>query len=97
MSFVKIDAALNRNQYLQKYHTEKIAGQPSLASQLREAIGQSEQKEQHHPDGSKGIFQILMEPEFVAAAPEPVGDAEIARRKRKKHKAEQSQSQGISR
>nr|WP_294896209.1 relaxase/mobilization nuclease domain-containing protein [uncultured Pedobacter sp.] len=97
LSFVKIDAALNRNQYLQKYHTEKIAGQPSLASQLREAIGQSEQKKQHHPDGNKGIFQILMEPEFVAAAPEPVGDAEIARRKRKKHKAEQSQSQGISR
>jgi hypothetical protein len=36
-----------------------------------------------------------LEPQFVAAAPDPIGDADKARRKRKKLEAEQSQ--GISR
>ena len=98
LSFAKIDANLNRNQRVQQDHAAREANQPSLASQLQEAIRQSVQAEHRHsPDGGKGLLQILLEPQFAAAAPDPVGDADIARRKRKKHEAEQSQSQGISR
>ena len=98
LSFAKIDSNLNRNQQVQQYHAASVANQPSLASQLREAIRQSVQAEyRHSPDAGKGLLQILLEPQFVAAAPDPVGDADIARRKRKKHEGEQSQSQGISR
>jgi len=89
---------LNRNLQVQLYHAARQANEPSLASQLREAIRQSVQAEyRHSPDGGKGLLQILLEPKFVAAAPDPMGDADIARRKRKKHETEQSQSQGISR
>ena len=98
LSYAKIDAALNRNQQVQQYHAASVANQQSLASQLQEAIRQSIQAEHRHsPDGGKGLLQILLEPQFAAAAPDPVGDADIARRKRKKHEAEKSQSQGISR
>ena len=98
LSYAKIDSNLNRNQRVQQYHAAREANQPSLASQLREAIRQSVHAEHRHsPDGGKGLLQILLEPQFAAAAPDPVGDADIARRKRKKHEAEQSQSQGISR
>lgn len=98
LSFARIDVALNRNQQVQQYHAARKANQPSLARQLQEAIRQSVQVEhQHGPDGGKGLLQILLEPQFAAAAPDPMGDADKARRKRKKHEAEQSQSQGISR
>jgi len=98
LSYAKIDATLKRNQHVQLYHTAMKANEPSLASQLREAIRQSVQAEHRHsPDGGKGLLQILLEPQFAGAAPDPIGDADIARRKRKKHEAEQSQSQGISR
>lgn len=98
LSFAKIDAALNRNEQVQQYHAARQENQPSLASQLREAIRQSVQAEHRHsPDGGKSLLKVLLEPEFVPAPPDPVGDADIARRKRKKHEAEQSQSQGISR
>jgi hypothetical protein len=97
-SFAQIDATLTRNQQVEQYHASKQANEPSLASQLREAIRQSVQAEyRNSPDGGKGLLQILLEPQFVAAAPDPMGDADIARRKRKKHEAEHSQSQGISR
>jgi hypothetical protein len=98
LSYVQIDATLTRNQQVQQYHAARQANEPSLASQLREAIRLSVQAEYHHsPDGGKGLLQILLEPQFVAAAPDPMGDADIARRKRKKHEAEQAQSQGVSR
>ena len=98
LSFAKIDSALSRNQKIQQYHAATEANQPLLANQLREAIRQNLQAEhQHSPHGGKGLLQILLEPQFAAAAPDPVGDADIARRKRKKHEAEQSQSQGINR
>lgn len=98
LSFFKIDSTLKRNEQVQQYHAANVANKPSLASQLRESIRQNVQAEyRHSPDAGKGLLQILLEPQFVAAAPDPVGDADIARRKRKKHEAEQSQSQGISR
>jgi hypothetical protein len=98
LSYAQIDATLTRNQQVQQYHAARQANEPSLASQLRDAIQQSVQTEyRHSPDGGKGLLQILLEPQFVAAAPDPIGDADIARRKRKKHEAEQSQSQIISR
>jgi Relaxase/Mobilisation nuclease domain len=97
LSYAKIDATLTRNQQVEQYHAARQAKEPSLASQLREAIRHSVQAEyRHSPDGGKGLLQILLEPQFVAAAPDPMGDADIARRKRKKHEAEQSQSQGMS-
>ncbi|GAC1314924.1 MAG: relaxase/mobilization nuclease domain-containing protein [Mucilaginibacter sp.] len=98
LSYARIDAILNRNQQVQQYHAAREANQPFVANQLRESIRQSVQAEyRHSPEGGKGLLQVLLEPQFVAAAPDPMGDADIARRKRKKHKAEQSQSQGISR
>jgi hypothetical protein len=98
LSYAKIDATLNRNQHVHLYHAAMKANEPLVASQLREAIRQSVQAEYHHsPDGGKGLLQILLEPQFAGATPDPIGDADIARRKRKKHEAEQSQSQGISR
>jgi hypothetical protein len=98
LSFAKIDAQLNRNLKVQQYHGARQANQPSLTSQLREAIRESVQAEHRHSlDGGKGLLQILLEPQFVAAAPDPMGDADAARRKRKKREAEQSQSQVISR
>jgi hypothetical protein len=98
LSYAKIDATLSRNQHVQLYHAALKANEPLVASQLREAIRQSVQTEHgHSPDGGKALLQILLEPQFVGAAPDPMGDADIARRKRKKHEAEQSQSQRISR
>ncbi|TFF33477.1 relaxase/mobilization nuclease domain-containing protein [Mucilaginibacter psychrotolerans] len=98
LSYARIDATLNRNQQVQQYHAAREANQPFVANQLRESIRQSVQAEyRHSPDGGKGLLQVLLEPQFVAAAPDPMGDADIARRKRKKHEAEQSRSQGISR
>ncbi|WP_419700075.1 relaxase/mobilization nuclease domain-containing protein [Mucilaginibacter sp. NFX135] len=98
LSYARIDAILNRNQQVQQYYAAREANQPFVANQLRESIRQSVQAEyRHSPDGGKGLLQILLEPQFVAAAPDPMGDADIAHRKRKKHEAEQSQSQGVSR
>jgi ribosomal protein L7/L12 len=98
LSYAKIEATLNRNQHVHLYHAAMKANEPLIANQLREAIRQSVQAEYHHsPDGGKGLLQVLLEPQFVGAAPDPMGDADVARRKRKKHEAEQSQSQGISR
>jgi len=98
LSFAGLNAQLNRNQQVQQYHAALEAGKPSLADQLREAIRQGVQTEHRHsPDSGKGVLDILLKPEFTGAAPDPIGDADIARRKRKKHEAEQSQSQGIGR
>ncbi|WP_114939561.1 relaxase/mobilization nuclease domain-containing protein [Mucilaginibacter endophyticus] len=98
LSFVRIDANLNRNQQVQQYHAAREANQPFMANQLRESIRQSVQAEySHNPGVGKGLLEVLLEPQFVAGPPDPMGDADIARRKRKKHEAEHSQSQGISR
>jgi hypothetical protein len=98
LSFAGLNAQLNRNQQVQQYHAALEANKPSLADQLREAIRQGVQAEHRHsPDSGKGVLDILLKPEFTGAAPDPIGDADIARRKRKKHEAEQSQSQGIGR
>jgi len=92
LSFAKIDGVLSRNRQVQLYHAARKANEPSLAEQLREAIRQSVRAEHRHsPDGGKGLLQILLEPQFVVGAPDPMGDADRARRKRKKHEAEQSQ------
>src|ERR1700712_291954 len=45
LSYVQIDATLTRNQQVQQYHAARQANEPSLASQLREAIRQSVQAE----------------------------------------------------
>lgn len=99
LSFSRMDAQLNRNQQVQSYHSAREANQLSLAQQLRETIRQDIHAEHAHTPNTSGVVEsllnILLRPEFVPSAPDPVGDAEIARRKRKKHEAEQSQ--GITR
>lgn len=99
LSFSRMDAQLNRNQQVQAYHNAREAYQPSLAQQLRETIRHDIHAEHaHSPSASRvveNLLNILLSPEFVPSAPDPVGDAEIARRKRKKHQAEQSQ--GVTR
>ena len=98
LSFARIDATLTRNQQVQQYHAAREANQPFVANQLRESSRQSIQAEySHNPSLGKGILEVLLEPQFVAGPPDPMGDADIARRKRKKHEAEHSPSQGISR
>lgn len=99
LSFSRMNAQLNRNQQVQDYHSAREAHQPSLAQQLREIIRQDIHAEHGHSPNASGVVEkllnILLSPEFVPSAPDPVGDAEIARRKRKKHQAEQSQ--GVTR
>jgi hypothetical protein len=99
LSFSRMAAQLNRNQQVQDYHAAREAHQPSLAQQLREAVRQGIHAEHQHSPNASGVVEnllnILLSPEFVPSAPDPVGDAEIARRKRKKHQAEQSQ--GVTR
>ena len=98
LSFAGLEATLNRNLKVRQYHAAKEANQPSLASQLREAIRQGGQAEYHHsPDDGKGLLETLLEPQFVAGPPDPMGDADIARKKRKKRQAQQAKSQAISR
>ncbi|MCQ6961603.1 relaxase/mobilization nuclease domain-containing protein [Mucilaginibacter aquariorum] len=98
LSFARIASTLNRNQQVQQYHAARESNQPFVANQLRDSIRQSVQAEySHNPSAGKGILEVLLEPQFVAGPPDPTGDADIARRKRKKHEAEHSQSQGISR
>ncbi|MEJ7692693.1 hypothetical protein, partial [Daejeonella sp.] len=60
-----------------------------LVEQLRETANQ------HSRDSGKGVMEVLLSPEFAAAEPDPVGDAEKRRRKRKQH--QQEQSHGLSR
>lgn len=99
LSFSRMDAQLNRNQQVQDYHAAREAHQPSLTQQLREIIRQDIHAEHGHSPNASGVVEkllnILLSPEFVPSAPDPIGDAEIARRKRKKHQAEQSQ--GVTR
>ena len=99
LSFSRMNAQLNRNQQVQAYHAAREAHQPSLAQQLRETIRHDIHAEHGHSPNASGVVEnllnILLSPEFVPSAPDPVGDAEIARRKRKKHEAEQSQ--GVTR
>ncbi|WPV01658.1 relaxase/mobilization nuclease domain-containing protein [Mucilaginibacter sp. cycad4] len=98
LSYASIDTQLNRNLQVQQQHAARVVNQPSLADQLREVIRQRTQADQVPiPGGGKSILETLLEPQFVSGPPDPVGDADIARRKRKKREAEQSQSQGISR
>jgi hypothetical protein len=98
LSYSKLGVALNRNLQVQQFHTAREANQSSLAIQLRDAIQQSVMAEHaRSPDGGKGLLATLLEPQFTAAPPDPMGDADIARRKRKKHDAEHFQSQVISR
>ncbi len=98
LSYSKIDAALNRNLHVEQYHAATQAQQLSLADKLRETIRQEVQVEHSHsPNLVSGILDALLKPQFTPAEPDPVGDAEIARRKRKQHEAEHSQSHGISR
>ncbi|UOE52814.1 relaxase/mobilization nuclease domain-containing protein [Mucilaginibacter sp. SMC90] len=95
LSYAGIDMQLNRNLQAQQEH--KIDSH-SLADQLRDAIRQHGQVDYVRlQTGGKGIMETLLEPQFVAGPPDPMGDADIAKRKRKKHEAEHSQSQGISR
>jgi len=97
-SYAGINMQLSRNHQAQLLHVERKTDSPSLVDQLREAIRPHGQADQVHlPTGGKGILETLLEPQFVAAPPDPMGDADIAKRKRKKHEAEHSQSQGISR
>lgn len=99
LSFSRMDAQLNRNQQVQAYHAAREANQPSLAQQLRETIRHDIHAELEHSPNASGVVEkllnILLSPEFVPSAPDPVGDAEVVRRKRKKQQAEQSQ--GVTR
>jgi len=98
LSYARINTQLNHNRQMQQQQEIRKTDSPSLADQLKEAIRQHGQADQVHlPTGGKGILETLLEPQFVAGPPDPMGDADIAKRKRKKHEAEHSQSQGISR
>ncbi|XHR97433.1 relaxase/mobilization nuclease domain-containing protein [Mucilaginibacter sp. UC70_90] len=98
LSYAGINTQLNRNRQTQQQQEIRRPDSLSLADQLREATRQHSQADQLHlPTGGKGILETLLEPQFVAGPPDPMGDADIAKRKRKKHEAEHSQSQGISR
>lgn len=98
LSYAGINTQLNRNLQMQQEHVVRKVDSPSLADQLRDAIRQHGQADKVHlPTGGKGILETLLEPQFVAGPPDPMGDADIAKRKRKKHEAEHSQSQGVSR
>ncbi len=94
LSYAKIDAALNRNMKIQLYQATQQSDEPSLAGRLREALQNDRQHEHHHySGGGKSLLDILLTPEFMPAGPDPIGDAEEARRKRKKRKGQQ-QTQG---
>lgn len=93
LSYGRLDAQLKKNHEVQQQHINQAAGKPSLAEQLREAV--RETAHHHSHDSGKSILETLLSPEFVPAEPDPVGDAENRRRKRKKH--EQEQSHGLSR
>lgn len=93
LSYARINTALNRNMKVQVYQATKQSGEPSLASQLREAMRNDSQHEHHHFSGGKSLFDILLTPEFIPTGPDPMGDAEEARRRRKKRKGQQ-QAQG---
>ena len=101
LSFSRLDAQLNRNLHVAQYHEARQAQQLSLADKLRETIRQEIHIEhQHSPNVVNvvnNLLDILLKPQFVPADSDPVGDAEIARRKRKQHEAEHSHSRGISR
>ncbi|SEM69947.1 Relaxase/Mobilisation nuclease domain-containing protein [Mucilaginibacter gossypiicola] len=98
LSYVGINTQLNRNLQAQQEDIVRKVDSPSLAEQLRDAIKQhGEADEVHVQTGGKGILETLLEPQFVAGPPDPMGDADIAKRKRKKHEAEHSQSQRITR
>ncbi|MET3609414.1 hypothetical protein ABIC74_003285 [Mucilaginibacter rubeus] len=98
LSYAGINTQLKVNRQMQQQQEIRRPDSLSLADQLREAIRQHGQADQLHlPIDGKGILETLLEPQFVAGPPDPMGDADIARRKRKKHEAEHSQSQGISR
>ncbi|WP_413667967.1 hypothetical protein ACEN9X_26335 [Mucilaginibacter sp. Mucisp86] len=98
LSYAGINTQLNRNLRAQQEHVVRKVDSPSLADQLRDAIRQRGQADQiHNQSGGKGLLETLLEPQFVAGPPDPMGDADIAKRKRKKYEAEHSQSQGISR
>jgi hypothetical protein len=97
-SFAAIERQLKRNDQVQQYHAAVHSHRPSEASQLKELIRLDVQAEhRNNPDLVKGILDALLQPEFVGAALDPIGDADIARRKRKKREAKQAQSQVISR
>ncbi len=95
LSFSRMDTVLSRNLHVEQYHQARKEQQFSIADRLRETIRQDIYAEHQHSPGVTGVIEnllnILLRPEFVPAVSDPVGDAEIARRKRKKHEAEQSQ------
>lgn len=98
LSFARINATLNRNQQVKQYHAARKSNQPSLMRQLREVIWKSIQVEYHHSPGrGKDMLQILLEPQFVAAAADPIGSPYSSRRRRKKRKIDESYSQEVSR
>ena len=83
LSFARIDASLNRNLHVEQNYAARQAQQLSLADKLRETIRQEVQVEHRHsPDLVNGILDALLKPEFTPAEPDPIGDAEIARKKR---------------
>ena len=95
LSYGRINAQLERNLKMQQYHGVQRSHRPSLADQLRDVIRQETQPEHLHvPDGGKSLLAAMLDTEFAAAAPDPVGDAEKRRRKRKKHEAEHSRGMG---
>lgn len=91
LSFGRINETLQMNQQLRLYQTAKKTKNPSLEAVPKVNAEQS----QNHTNG-KDLIQILLEPQFSSGAADPVGDAEKARRKRRKRQPEQSQSHGMS-
>ncbi len=91
-SYSNLNAQLTHNNKVEEYLQIPEADSASMADQIKEALRFEEPA--RHPQGTN-ILEILLQPEFTPSGPDPVGDADIQRRKRKK--MEHEQSQGLSR
>ncbi|MCT1526116.1 relaxase/mobilization nuclease domain-containing protein [Sphingobacterium hotanense] len=91
-SYGNINSRLNEN-------LQTIENTPTLAGQIREILSWGQQEE-HQPTRSttehhgQGLFDILLDGVQIYNDPNPVGDAEKRRRKRKKQEVEQSRGIG---
>ena len=104
LSYGAISAQLARTGQSQQLRSAE-SGVPSVPqSSPKESVQQSAREDEHQQKDQnifsgqgQGLLQILLEGSQDLSGPAGADDGEAARRKRKKHEAEQAQSQGISR
>lgn len=105
LSYGAINAQLVRIGQGQQLHSSK-SGVPSVQqSSSKENVQHSAREDEHQQKDhhslfssqGQGLLHTLLEGSRDLSGPAGADDGEAARRKRKKHEAEQAQSQGISR